>query len=162
MAALAVSVATPMGVKASTGSAANQPTLKSPVRKETIHDAQKAGYVIPPSAVKPSFTTNKLESVAGKAAIKQEAAIRNQEVTNKLAARAIGLPEDTSLSMGALEGVRREAGKSYEKLNALKPGGELQGLNVKTISDRTPQPGPTTVLKVSEVRGASVHWFECR
>ena len=156
MAALAVSVATPMGVKAFTGSAANQPTLKSPVRKETIHDAQKAGYVIPPSAVKPSFTTNKLESVAGKAAVRQEAAIRNQEVTNKLAARAIGLPEDTSLSMGALEGVRREAGKTYEKLNALKPGGELQGLNVKTISDRTPQPGPTTGLKVSEVRGPSV------
>ena len=121
MAALAVSVATPLAARTMTGSSANKATLANPVKTQTIRDAQAAGYVIPPSAVKPSFTTNKLESVGGKAAVKQEAAVRNQEVTNKLAAKAIGLPETEPITPSAVLSVRTEANKVYERVADLSP-----------------------------------------
>ena len=114
-------LATPMVARGMTGSTANKPTLKNPVKTETIQDAQKAGYVIPPSQVKPSATTNRLESVAGKAAVKQEAAIRNQDVTNKLAAKAIGLADDQPLTPDAIKAVRTDANKVYQKVADVSP-----------------------------------------
>ena len=119
-AALLVGMATPM-ITAAAGSRANQPTLKNPVRSQTVREAQEAGYVIPPSAVKPSFTTNRLESVAGKAAVKQEAAAQNQEVTNRLAAKSLGLPEETILTESTLNQVRSDAGKAYQAIADLSP-----------------------------------------
>jgi len=40
--------------------------------------------------------------------------VRNQEVTNRLAARAVGLPEETILSPEVLAAVRQEAGTAFE------------------------------------------------
>lgn len=126
----------------------------NPVKKETLQDAQSAGYVVQPSTVKPTFTTNRLESVAGKAAVAQDAALRNQEVTNRLAAKAIGLPEETPITMGTLEAVREKASEAYKKINDLLPGGGLQSLKVKTIEQRPMMSGPSTGLRVRETRGA--------
>mgnify|MGYP001571279297 CR=1 FL=1 len=120
LAATGVAIATPLLLHAGVGSTANTPTLKNPVKTATLRDAQKAGYVVPPSQVKPSFTTNKLEGIAGKAAVRQEAAIRNQEVTNTLAAKAIGLPEGTPITKQAIEQVRAVASQPYQEVEALR------------------------------------------
>ena len=72
-----------------------------------------------PSAVNPTFTTNRLESVAGKAAVAQDASLRNQDVANRLAARSIGLPDDAPLTMGTIAQVRDKAGKAYDDVEAL-------------------------------------------
>jgi hypothetical protein len=92
---------------------------RNAVRDATLKTGQEAGYVVPPSAVKPSFIGNRLESLGGKAAIGQEAASRNQEITNALARKAVGLADDTPVTGQALEAVRTAAGKPYQEVAAL-------------------------------------------
>lgn len=124
LAAVAAGVAAPLLAHAMVGSKANAPIINNPVKSATLKEAQAAGYVVPPSQVKPSFTTNKLEGIAGKAAVRQEASIRNQDVTNQLAAKAIGLPPETQITEGILNSVRAEAGQAYQAVADLSPTAE--------------------------------------
>ena len=89
------------------------------VRDQTLRAAQKAGYVVPPSAVEPTFLGNRLESLAGKAAVGQEASVRNQITTNKLAREALGLPENAPLTEQSLKDLRRVAGQAYAALDSV-------------------------------------------
>jgi len=120
LAALAVGAAMPLATNRALASRANAGTLANPVKTVTLKDAQAAGYLVPPSQVKPSATTNKLEGMAGKAAVRQEAAIRNQEVTNSLAVKALGLPEGTPITKQAIQQVRDIAAKPYQEVETLR------------------------------------------
>ncbi len=120
LAATAVGMAVPLLAHAAVGSKANAPTLANPVKTATLKEAQAAGYVVPPAQVKPSATTNRLESFAGKAAVRQDAAIRNQEVTNNLAAQSIGVPPGTPIEQG-ISTVRQTAGMAYDAVANLSP-----------------------------------------
>lgn len=91
------------------------------VRDETLKVGREAGYVVPPSVVNPSTANRVLESVAGKAAVGQSAALKNQTVTDALARRAAGLPEDQALSTQALKGARGAAAGPYKELTAISP-----------------------------------------
>lgn len=93
----------------------------NPTQQATLKEGQAAGYTVPPSTVNPSGLNNTLESVAGKAAVGQEAAARNQKITNALTARALGLPKDTVMTPRALEAVRDTAGKVYDEVDQLSP-----------------------------------------
>ncbi len=93
------------------------------VRDETLRDARAAGYVIPSSEVNPSKINIKMESHGGKAAVKQQASINNQEVTNELAKKAIGIPTDEPITPTAINAVRDQAGKVYEQVANLSPDG---------------------------------------
>jgi hypothetical protein len=115
--AIAVGMGTPFAIKALTDSA--KQILVSGTRKQTLQDAQAAGYVVEPSSVR--APSSKLEAIAGKASIAQESAIRNQQVTNNLAAKTIGLPEDTPLTMGVIEDLRKEAGAVYKEVADVSP-----------------------------------------
>lgn len=115
--ALAVGIGTPLAI-----SKAMRPRPVSSgnaVRDQTLKESIDAGYVVQPSTVKPSFTNNKLESVAGKAAVAQDASLRNQATTNKLAARSLGLADDAPLTMGTINQVRDRAARPYEEVEAL-------------------------------------------
>jgi hypothetical protein len=114
---VATGVATSVAVG---GFSAKQADNLTPTGAVTLKDARKAGYVVQPSTVASSAVGNKLESVAGKAAIAQDAAIRNQAVTNKLAARAIGLADDAPITMASIEDVREKAGKIYNEVDELR------------------------------------------
>lgn len=78
-------------------------------RDSVTQNALDAGYTIPRSLYNPSFMSNRLESLAGKAATKQEAATLNQEVTNSLARKSLGLPDDAPLTQEAMQSIRRSA-----------------------------------------------------
>ena len=104
------------GVKAFFGS-----NKLSPETLQTYREGTAKGYTVPPSMVNPSGLNNTLESIAGKAAVKQDAGIRNQIVTNQLGAQDVGLAKNTSLSEAVLEKVRKDAGKVYEELANLRP-----------------------------------------
>ena len=92
----------------------------NPTKAATLAEGRADGYVVQPSKVNPSFITNRLESIAGKAAVGQDAAKRNQEITNALAAKALGLPKDTNIGEpGLLDGFRKEQGKVYEQISSL-------------------------------------------
>lgn len=94
---------------------------RNAVRDQTLRAAQEEGYVVPPSAVKPTFIGNRLESIAGKEALGQQATVRNQEVTNRIAAREAGLPENTAISLEALERRQNVLSAPYREVAAIDP-----------------------------------------
>jgi hypothetical protein len=92
---------------------------RNAIKDATLAEAKAAGYVLPKSDVAPTFLNNRLEGIAGKAALKQEATLRNQEVTNSLARKAIGLPDDQPLSEAAIEAFKARVAEPYRQVAAL-------------------------------------------
>lgn len=91
------------------------PTL----RDQALIAGQKEGYVVPPSTTNPSMVNKVLEGTAGKLTTAQQASAQNQAVTNKLIARAFGLPDDAQITRSTLDGIRRQAGKAYDAIRAI-------------------------------------------
>jgi len=90
--------------KAKTQAAAKE--AQNLVRDTTAREAADAGYVVTPSQVgKKSFA----ESLSGKFKTNQMAGLKNQNVTNRLARKAIGLDENTPLTPATLQNIRNEA-----------------------------------------------------
>ena len=119
LAGTAVSMLAPAAIgKMVTGGAQMNVT---PVKSETLKEARAAGYVVPPASVKPTAGARMAETVAGRAATAQDAALRNQEVTNTLAKKALGLPKDAVLTEESLEGVRKAASVPYQEVAKLSP-----------------------------------------
>ena len=98
-----------------------------------VGKAREAGYVIPPSQARGSFVNRALEGTAGKASTAQNASAKNQQVTNKLVSKALGLPEEEMLTPEGLGNIRTLAGKAYENIEnigTIKPSKEyIEGLN---------------------------------
>ena len=91
-------------------------------QQRTFDIGQREGYVVPPATIKPTLRNVALESIGGKQATEQTARMTNQQVTNKLANRTLGLPETREITQDTLEQVRDEAGKVYE---AVKNAGRI-------------------------------------
>lgn len=119
---MAAAIATPAAMTARANAQRNAATAnqtRNSVRDETLTDARREGYVVPPSAVNPGIVTNRLESVAGRPAMAQDAALRNQEVTNRLARRSIGLQENTPITERALDARRTVLSEPYRQIAGL-------------------------------------------
>lgn len=102
------------------------------VKDATLKEGREAGYVLPKSEVAPTFMANRIESFGGKAAVRQEATMRNQQTTNALTRKALGIPDDAPLSQGTLDGLRKTAGKTYQEVSELSPqaASDLEALKV--------------------------------
>lgn len=87
---------------------------QAPLMTKAIQNAREVGYVIPPTQAKPSLVNRILEGTAGKLSTAQNASAKNQEVTNRLANKALGLPEETVLTTEILDNVRSKAGDVYD------------------------------------------------
>lgn len=81
-----------------------------------IKAARSAGYVIPPTQAKPTLSKRVLEGFSGKITTAQNASAKNQGVTAKLAAEALGLPGDTKITPDVLTTVRKAAGQAYDAI----------------------------------------------
>jgi hypothetical protein len=77
----------------------------SPQMIQNVQAGQEAGYVIPPTQVKPSLFNRLLEGTAGKLTTAQNASFANQEVTNNLAKKALGMANDTPLTFENLDNI---------------------------------------------------------
>lgn len=97
-------------------------------RDAVLEASQRAGYVVPPATVNPNIATKTLESVGGKVATAQDASLKNQEVTNTLARRALGLADDAPMSRPILAKMREDAGQAYQ---AVKDFGAQVNLRFK-------------------------------
>lgn len=86
-------------------------------QQRTFDVGRKEGYVVPPATIEPTFRNVALESIGGKQATEQVARARNQQVTNRLANRALGLPEEREITQDALEQVRENAGQVYDEIS---------------------------------------------
>lgn len=90
------------------------------VRDTSIDDAGSAGYSISPTETNPGLVNSTLEGVAGKLSTRQLASQKNQDVTNSLARKAVGLPENTPLTTEAMQAVRGAAyDAGYKPLSSL-------------------------------------------
>jgi len=92
---------------------------------KAVQDARALGYVIPPTQAKPTLGNRLLEGFAGKLTTAQNASAKNAEVTNSLAAKALGLPADAKIDAGTLKTIRDAAGQAYEAIGAsgvIQPG----------------------------------------
>jgi len=78
-------------------------------RQLALEKSQDAGYVVPPATTNPSVTNKMLESLGGKTGLAQDARAVNEGVTNKLAAKALGLEEDAAITPDVLQGIRAAA-----------------------------------------------------
>lgn len=79
-----------------------------------IQSARDAGYVLPPTDINPSPINSLAEGLSGKIKTQQAASFKNQPVTNSLAAKALGLPENTVITPEVLGNIRKTAGQAYE------------------------------------------------
>ena len=91
---------------------------QTPEIAAAVKAAQEAGYVIPPTQANASLRNRLLEGMSGKITTAQNASARNQGVTNKLAAEALGLPGDTKLTADVLQTVRQQAGQAYQAVGS--------------------------------------------
>lgn len=80
--------------------------------------SRDAGYVIPPTQTNPTMLNRALEGLAGKISTGQGASIKNQAITNKTIATAIGLDPTKPITKEALAGVRQQAGQAYAAVTA--------------------------------------------
>lgn len=107
------------------------------VRDQTIAQARNAGYVLSPSETNPSMVNQALEGVAGKLSTRQLASQRNQDVTNSLARKAVGVEDNVPLSPELMQQVRRDAYdngyKPVEAAGTVRPG----ALYRKALNDIT-------------------------
>lgn len=88
-------------------------------RDAAVAGAREAGYVLTPSQAGKGGPVNAVvEALGGKIKTQQAASLRNQQVTNDLARRALGVAPDTPLSPDVIKTVRADAGKAYEALRS--------------------------------------------
>lgn len=114
----AVSLATPFLLRRTANPEGAQ---RNAVRDSVLQEGRKAGYVVPATEVNPSMLQNTLESIGGKAALKQEATLRNQAKTTSLSAQELGMPKHAPLTPGPLAQGRLAAGQPYEEVANLRP-----------------------------------------
>jgi hypothetical protein len=108
-------------LKARQTAAAAQYAKNQPLN-DTLKAGLDAGYVVPPSSVNPTFANNVKESISGKIATAQEASSRNQQVTDGLVRKALGMADDAPLSVEALSKYRADMhATGYGPLRQLGP-----------------------------------------
>jgi hypothetical protein len=92
-------------------------TPLSPQMASAVEKARETGYTVPPTQAGGGIANRLLEGMAGKISTLQEASVRNQAITDKLAKKSLGLSEDVALTPEILKGVRDEAGKVYDGIS---------------------------------------------
>lgn len=105
-----------------TRKAAELAALKSQnvARDATMQAGQRLGYALQPMEANPRSVLNQIvEGVGGKIQTGQAVAVQNQQVTNRLAREALGLPENAPITKSAIDKVRGELGKVYEALRGV-------------------------------------------
>lgn len=131
----------------------------SPELMQAAQNARAAGYVMPPTQVQPTMTNRLLEGFAGKLTTAQNASAKNQAVTNRLAATAVGLPGDAPITPDALNAVREEASKAYRALAALPDVPPVQGssvMNRKAVDGFVPR---QALEELKQARNDATAWF---
>lgn len=97
-------------------------SMRAPGREmelQTFNEGKALGYKVPPSRIEETYARDAVESMGGKAAIKQKFSIENQEVTNRIARQEAGLQKNQDLSESNLESARHDMAEPYRQAAAL-------------------------------------------
>lgn len=85
-------------------------------RQDTFYEARQEGYVLPPATAREGVLPQVAESLSGKRLTAEVASEKNQDITNRLAARALGLSENQPITPESLKAVRANAGNVYAQI----------------------------------------------
>lgn len=99
--------------------------LQNAGRDKILKEAQKQGYVALPSDVGAGKVTRALETVSGKFKAEELASAKNQQVTNSLTRKYLGLSDDVPLTNETLDTLRENAGQVYQQAASL-PATQMQ------------------------------------
>ena len=127
-------------VKPTTISPSKQQILNAP-RDKVLKEAQKAGYVALPSDVGAGRVARTLETVSGKFKAEELASARNQQVTNNLARKYLGIADDVPITQETLDSLREQAGLVYQKAADL-PAGKVAEMTTKSLATGGKQTTP--------------------
>lgn len=165
------SLATPAGVSYGAGAAtrkvnqlAQQKALREPSDAITTAGMER-GYVLPPTEQNPTAINRLLESLGGKAAVRQSVELRNQEVTNRLVREQLGLPPNAPITEDALEKLRSQFSAPYEAIRKIPPYREQVATNqIDTLTNtpimRSVEVNPNDILDQLRVaRANSKQWY---
>jgi len=90
------------------------------VRDANVLAAQREGFVVTPGSLTPTGANVVKERIAGKTHLEQLASIKNQQMADKVARRAVGLPENSPLTPESMKDIRAtEYAKGYEPVKNL-------------------------------------------
>lgn len=107
--------------------------LQNAGRDKVLKEAQKQGYVALPSDVGSGKVTRALETVSGKFKAEELASAKNQQVTNSLTRKYLGLTDDTPLNNETLDTLRENAGQVYQQASLL-PAGQVATKTTKSMA----------------------------
>lgn len=136
-----LSAAVPLGGEVSAAQGAAKAAAKvekaTAALKPMALDAHAAGYVLPPKMIsdKPGLVANTLAGWSGKVKTAQAASAKNQEVTNGLAAKSLGLEDGTELTGDVFKTLRADAGKAYAAIPEAIPQVRADQDYLNTVSN---------------------------
>lgn len=87
--------------------------------RATLEAAKKQGLKVIPSHVSDSFWNRRLESLGGKAAVKQAVQAENVQNVTDAAKKALNIPERTQLSEATLDAIRKQESAPYGEIEAM-------------------------------------------
>ena len=161
----AIGAALPVAVRgaAALGNAAEKaargPAVPAGVAK-AAESATESGFVIPPTMAKPTLGNRLLEGLAGKQSVAQNASARNQQVTNQLAAKEIGLPPDTTITPQLLKEIRDGAGQAYKAVASL-PVKQAERAQPMFNKPASPAINPAQMVEdLKQARNDAQGWFK--
>ncbi len=96
-----------------------KPAPKPTPRQQVAATAAEEGYVTAPSVRGEAGAAGLAEGAGGVLKVKQAAVEANQVVTNRLASRAVGLPEEVPVTIDVLQGIRQQASQAYENVRGV-------------------------------------------
>lgn len=99
--------------------------LQNAGRDKILKEAQKQGYVALPSDVGAGKIPRAMETVSGKFKAEELASAKNQQVTNNLTRKYLGVADDTPLTTETLDTLRENAGQVYQQAASL-PATQIQ------------------------------------
>lgn len=96
----------------------------------------QSGYSIPPvmASKKPSMFANILSKIGGEEKIERNATVNNQEITNKLVKKELGIPEDSVLTRDVVQKTRKENGRIYEDVKNV-PGTSVDSIFTSDVNN---------------------------
>ena len=101
------------------GPTITKPSVKPTPRQQVAASAAEEGYVTTPSVRGEAGAAGLAEGAGGVLKVRQAAVETNQAVTNRLASRAVGLPEEVPVTIDVLQGIRSQASQAYENVRGV-------------------------------------------
>jgi len=110
--------------------------LQNAPRDKILKAGQSVGYVALPSQVGAGKTVRAMETVSGKFKAEELASAKNQQVTNNLTRKYLGVADDTPLTTDVFDDLRNSFAEPYREASQL-PAGQVSKPTIQMATGQT-------------------------